>query len=130
MISLNLLTQEKKFNLGESPAAAPVQYTVGRLNVILPSSNPIESMAAAIYQIGNPLKFDPMNPIVSPDMDVSLVELNVHENEGEGYKTAIAKFKLMNKGDSPLAIPPSRPSLPAKTDSLIREPARTLRLRK
>ena len=33
------------------------------------------------------------------------MELHLHENPGEGYKTAVAKFKLTNTSTTPIATP-------------------------
>ena len=38
-------------------------------------------------------------------MDMSLVELGMSVNSDFGYKTIVAKYKLMNKGTSTLALP-------------------------
>lgn len=59
---------------------------------------------AASYLLGDKLTFN-NNANVNKNVDVSLVELHAHENDDLGYKTAIAKYKITNKGTNTIALP-------------------------
>ncbi|MFE5320403.1 hypothetical protein ACFQ88_16965 [Paenibacillus sp. NPDC056579] len=87
-----------------SGAAQPAGFDIGRLSITAPApaapSNPGPS-----YTIGQPISFDPLNQLVSTTTEVSLVELHMHDNAGEGYKSVVAKFKLANKSDMTVATP-------------------------
>jgi hypothetical protein len=101
LTSLNVLTPEKF-----SSAAGDISYNVGRLNILLPQAG--SGSAGSLldkYKLGTPMKLDAMNKIVHPEMEVSLVELHMQENDGDGFKTAVAKFKLVNNSDRPLPVP-------------------------
>jgi hypothetical protein len=62
-------------------------------------------VSASPYVIGQPMKFDPASSLIDPNLEVSVVELNAHTNDDNGYQTAIAKFKFVNKSSSTLALP-------------------------
>jgi hypothetical protein len=59
---------------------------------------------AAPYTLGTVLPFDTNNSIDS-NLEISLVELHMHDNEEFGYSTAIAKYKLSNKGTTAVPMP-------------------------
>lgn len=110
LLSLNLLTPEKFAQGGaaaggtaDGAAAGLVQYNVGRLNILLPA----QSLASTygLYTLGTPMVFDMRSELIHPNIDVSLVEFQMHENEEEGNNTVTAKVKLFNKSDRPLAVP-------------------------
>lgn len=56
------------------------------------------------YQMGTPLSLAP-NGLIDKNLEISLVELHMHENTDYGYKTAIAKYKITNKGNGTLPTP-------------------------
>ncbi|NOU67355.1 hypothetical protein GC096_25250 [Paenibacillus sp. LMG 31461] len=60
---------------------------------------------AAAYTIGKPITFNAQAKVIDKSTEVSLMELHLHENPGEGYKTAVAKFKLTNTSTTPVATP-------------------------
>jgi hypothetical protein len=60
--------------------------------------------SAQSYTLGEPLRFN-NNNLIDSNMDVSLVEMHMHENDDFGYKTVVAKYKLTNKGTSSLPVP-------------------------
>ncbi|WP_276353577.1 hypothetical protein [Cohnella caldifontis] len=77
---------------------------VGHVRIGLPQSG--SSLAGlSAYAFGSPIALDALNELVDKDVEVSLVELHMHENQGDGYKTAIAKFKLRNTGKEPAPLP-------------------------
>jgi len=62
------------------------------------------SAQAKPYQLGDPFELS-SNGLIDRNLDVSLVELHMHENAELGYKTAIAKYKFTNHSSGSLAIP-------------------------
>ncbi|MBE1443063.1 hypothetical protein [Paenibacillus sp. OAS669] len=103
--SLNLLTSES-FTQGQAAAgAAPAQvsYTVGRLSILLPTQTLGNQYEA--YALGNPMKFDSRSELIHPDIQVSVVEFHMYDDDEEGNKKVTAKFSLYNKSDRPIAIP-------------------------
>ncbi|WP_019533912.1 hypothetical protein [Paenibacillus ginsengihumi] len=56
------------------------------------------------YQYGQPLHL-PVGGIVEENLEVVLADLRLYENESTGYPTAVAKFKLTNRGDRSLPLP-------------------------
>ncbi|SFL38237.1 hypothetical protein SAMN03159341_105374 [Paenibacillus sp. 1_12] len=99
LLSLNLLTSES-FSSGASNV---VRYQVGRLNILLPSSD--DSQAYDAYSLGSPMRFDTRSELIHPDLQVSLVELHMNDNQDEGSKQVTAKFRLYNQSSRPLAVP-------------------------
>ncbi|MFD0682143.1 MULTISPECIES: hypothetical protein [unclassified Paenibacillus] len=101
--SLNVLTPEEFVGSNQTK----INYTIGRLNIQLPNNGIalgwIDQLEA--YDTNMPIRFDPLNSLIQPEVSVSLVELHMHQSEGDGYKTVIAKFKLNNSGESPLPVP-------------------------
>ena len=81
-----------------------IDYHIGRLSIDLPESRSIMS-GLDEYKYDTPIKFDLLNELINKDVQVSLMELHMHENGDDGYQTAIAKFKLRNDGKLPLPIP-------------------------
>ena len=75
----------------------------GKLAIVWPKEQGIS--AAAPYTIGQPITFDTLTKVVDKSTEVSLMELHLHENPGEGYQTAVAKFKLTNTSITPTATP-------------------------
>jgi hypothetical protein len=84
-----------------------INYSVGRLNITLPDdSNALRFMnPLAAYEWNKPIQFDPLYKLIQPEVDVSMVALHMHESAGGGIKTAVAKFKLLNRSDHPLPVP-------------------------
>ncbi|MCS7458974.1 hypothetical protein N0M98_02365 [Paenibacillus doosanensis] len=79
-------------------------FDVARLIIAAPTpSSP--SNTAGDYTIGSPIAVDPLNHLIDSKTEVSLVELHMHENEGEGFKSVVAKFKISNKSDMTVATP-------------------------
>ncbi|WP_028549839.1 hypothetical protein [Paenibacillus sp. UNC451MF] len=104
--SLNLVTNEtfKQLDAKGTPTVTP--FSIGRLNIAMPNGGQSDiSIEGTPYEYNTPFKFDSNTDAIDPNMDVSLVELHMHENEGEGYQTVIGKYKLTNHGDQPLPIP-------------------------
>jgi len=103
LTSLNVLTPEKFVTANQTV----IDYTVGRLNIALPESafRTQSGNRPEPYEPNQIIRFDPLNKMISPEIDVSMVELHMHEGEGAGYKTAIAKFKLHNRSYSPVPVP-------------------------
>ncbi|CAG7621628.1 hypothetical protein ACFQI7_05390 [Paenibacillus allorhizosphaerae] len=98
--SLNVLTPEVFAQAGVQQA---VKYTVGRLNLLLPSG--AANSAYEAYKLGTPMKFDERSELIHPNLEVSVVEIHMNENKDAGSQTVTAKFKLFNKTDRPMAVP-------------------------
>ncbi|MFC0213100.1 hypothetical protein ACFFK0_11635 [Paenibacillus chartarius] len=99
--SLNVLTTEQHVT---GDVSQP--FRIGRVNILLPAKEVAGVLPAGPkYEFGTPIAFDKLNKLIHPNLEVSLVELHVQENENDGYKTAIAKFKLLNKSDRNLPVP-------------------------
>jgi hypothetical protein len=84
-----------------------INYSIGRLNITLPDdSNALHFMNPLLpYEWDKPIQFDPLYKWIQPEIDVSMVALHIHESAGGGIKTAVAKFKLLNRSDHPLPVP-------------------------
>jgi hypothetical protein len=109
--SVNVLTTE---SFTQSDAAGVVKtsnFTIGKLNIGLPGTKSTGSG----YQYGAPIAFEKWNDVINQDLDVSLTELHVSENADQGSKLAFAKFKLTNKGLSPVPVPTFQTELSSPT---------------
>ncbi|MDF2963847.1 MAG: hypothetical protein K0S39_5582 [Paenibacillus sp.] len=85
-------------------SAKAVSYSVGRVKIALPGSlNEYEQTPA--YTLNSVMVFDSANDFIHPELDISMVEIGVHENEALGYRTAIAKFRLFNNSGLPMGLP-------------------------
>ncbi|MGO4276686.1 hypothetical protein AB4Z22_43835, partial [Paenibacillus sp. TAF58] len=90
-------------------------YRVGRVNILLPIGAATQGVIPAPeYVLGTPVKLDSTNKFVPSNVDVSLVELHVTNNEDDGFNTAVAKFKLTNNSDRPIPIPAIQTELVSK----------------
>ncbi|MBD0379229.1 hypothetical protein [Paenibacillus sedimenti] len=108
--SLNVVTPEK-FATGEGED----KYRVGRVNILLPNGAVTQGVIPAPdYKLGTPVKLDSTNKFVPSNVDVSLEELHITENEDDGFNTAVAKFKLTNNSDRPIPIPAIQTELVSK----------------
>jgi hypothetical protein len=83
-----------------------INYSIGQLSVTLPNDASAYRFKDQLqtYQWNLPIKFDPLNHVIQPEVSVSMVDLYMHESIG-GYKAAVAKFKLQNRSDRPMTIP-------------------------
>lgn len=63
------------------------------------------SDAVTNYRFGEPIRIDTLANAVDTRTEVTLMDFHIHENAEEGYKTAVAKFKLTNRSDLPVAAP-------------------------
>jgi len=91
-------------NFVAAAGSQPVVLATGKAAIAWPASTGSEVSAPA-YTIGTPIAFDNLTTVIDKKTQVSLMELTLHENPGEGYKTAVAKFKLTNTSDVPTATP-------------------------
>lgn len=104
--SLNVVTPESFFAAAGEGALIEESYRVGRVNILLPAGAATQGVIPApTYTLGTPVKLDSTNKFVPSNVDVSLVELHVTNNEDDGFNTAVAKFKLTNNSDRPIPIP-------------------------
>ncbi|WP_072330006.1 MULTISPECIES: hypothetical protein [unclassified Paenibacillus] len=84
-----------------------LDYTIGRTVIDLQDvdgkKHEVQKLQA--YQPGSAIEFDPLSKLIRQGVEISLVELHMHGAEGDGYQTVVAKFKLRNKLESPIALP-------------------------
>lgn len=113
--SLNVVSPESFFAAMGEGNLQEVTYRVGRANILLPVGAATQGVIPApAYTLGTPVKLDSTNKFVPSNVDVSLVELHVTNNEDDGFNTAIAKFKLTNNSDRPIPIPAIQTELVSK----------------
>jgi hypothetical protein len=106
-ISLNrlvVMTPERFTSMDASGGANQAVFYVGHSFIGMPSNN-LASIGLKNYTYGTPIVFDSQNELMDKKVQVSLVELHMHDNQGDGYKTAVAKFKLHNTGKLPVPLP-------------------------
>ncbi|CAN7714487.1 hypothetical protein LJR153_005910 [Paenibacillus sp. LjRoot153] len=84
-----------------------ISYTIGRLMINLVGAtnstrllNPVGS-----YELNKPIQFDPISQLIRSDIEVSMVDLNMSESAGGGFKSVVAKFKLLNKSGDSVPVP-------------------------
>lgn len=100
-----LLTTES-FKQPNNSAAAPYTYTVGRITLQLPKEGQeLDNIPATPYTMNTPIAFDPLSTAVLPEIAVSAVDLQMYDNNGEGYQTAILRMKFANNSDKPIPVP-------------------------
>jgi hypothetical protein len=102
--SLNVLALEPFAAADASGQSKSATFGIGKLNISLAGSSADQANAGQ-YEYGTPISFEPYNKFVNPDLQVSLVELHATNSEENGYRTALAKFKLENKSDKPIPVP-------------------------
>ncbi|NEW08680.1 hypothetical protein GK047_22035 [Paenibacillus sp. SYP-B3998] len=81
-----------------------ITLATGKVAIAWPKGEQ-SNTGAPVYTIGTPIAFDALTTVVDKKTQVSLMELHMHENPGEGYQTAVAKFKLTNTSDVPTTAP-------------------------
>lgn len=109
----NVLTTESFQSRSAAGGLLTTAYAVGRVTISL-QENGAAAGTAAPYVMGTSIALDPLNHYVHPDLAVSLVELNTHESDDDGYKTIIGKFELANNSGKPVALPAFQTELAAK----------------
>ncbi|WP_282936407.1 hypothetical protein [Paenibacillus sp. RC67] len=105
--SFTISTMETYKVPNRTDASANISYKLGRLSIQLPEGNLTDkdTTEPAPYTMNTPLRIDPINNSVNPDISVSVVDMQTYENEGMGYQTGIVKMKFNNKSDKPLPVP-------------------------
>ncbi|WP_248925193.1 hypothetical protein [Paenibacillus hamazuiensis] len=83
---------------------APLTYYTGSIGFQLPAADNA-AVSLPPYELGQQIAIDPVSQAVSPQLAASLVSIEWFENEGQSYKTVIAKLKFTNQSDSPLPLP-------------------------
>ncbi|TBL79996.1 hypothetical protein [Paenibacillus thalictri] len=84
--------------------AQPLTYYTGEVGFHLPAAGAVAEALPA-YTLGSPITFDSISKAVSPQLTSSLLGIEWFENEGQSYKTAIAKLKYTNSSESPVPVP-------------------------
>ncbi|MFC0215113.1 hypothetical protein ACFFK0_22205 [Paenibacillus chartarius] len=87
---------------GAGPGTGAGVLSIGRISF----DKPAESAAVSTeWKLGERIALDPMNKLIHPGMEVSLVELHVAKNEEDSYQTGIVKLRLANGSGTTLAAP-------------------------
>ncbi|CAM3644405.1 hypothetical protein COLU111180_00955 [Cohnella lubricantis] len=100
LMRLNVLIPERFID----EAGRSTSYSIGRLSIQLPQSAALRNPAAA-YTFDTPIQFDNENKRIREEIDVSLADLQLYKGEGNGYKIAVAKFKINNRGSLSVPLP-------------------------
>lgn len=84
-----------------------ISYTIGRLMINLIGATNSTRLMSPIgsYELNKPIKFDPISELIRSDIEVSMVDLNMSESAGGGFKAVVAKFKLLNKSGDSVPVP-------------------------
>ncbi|MBP1967039.1 hypothetical protein [Paenibacillus aceris] len=101
--SLSVLTPEDF--VGDDKAHT--NYLIGRLTITPPGANDVRFFMNQLppYELNKPIQFDPLTKLIRPEINVSMSDLRIYESAGGGFKAAVAKFKLLNKSESPQQVP-------------------------
>ncbi len=106
---LTVVTPESHTELSSGGAPKTTQYTVGRLDIALPDAGAVTRSFP--YKLGDNIPLQKFSPLIPEGINTSLVELSIHESQGVGYKTVVAKVKLENGNTQPVPIPPFQAEL-------------------
>ncbi|MCI3921365.1 hypothetical protein MO973_24670 [Paenibacillus sp. TRM 82003] len=82
-----------------------MSYNVGRVSLALPTQ-PTSTFVVPKYELGQSVNVSQFSDMIPENVGVALVEMSMHETEGAGYQTVVAKFRVDNTGDKALPIPP------------------------
>lgn len=96
-----VLTPESFLKPGQTTT---LRYYTGRIGFALPAGGSTSNTAPA-YQMGTPIDVDRLSQAINPQLQVALQELEWFENDGQSYKTGVAKLKFTNRGTNPIAVP-------------------------
>ncbi|TBL76284.1 hypothetical protein [Paenibacillus thalictri] len=69
------------------------------------ASSPAAMVNAPFYTLGDRMALNASNSLIDKNLDVSIVELNAHTNDENGFQTVVAKFKFTNKSSDTLSLP-------------------------
>lgn len=93
----------ERFVPGEG--GAPVDYTVGRLEIAFPANSFLARSIAVPYDLKDPIRLDPIYTRTGAELEAEIVELHRFGGAGDGYQTAWAKLRLTNLHDRPIPVP-------------------------
>lgn len=99
--SLTVITPES-FATAEG---TEIPYGIGQLQVQVPATVSSPTLRRQTYQLGRAISFDAASGLSGSDIDISLVEIQRFEQAGDGYQTAIAKFRMTNRGSRTVPLP-------------------------
>jgi hypothetical protein len=83
---------------------SPMTYLVGGVGFRAPETA-TEAVSLPAYDLGSRIAIDELSHAVSPQMAVSLASMDWFQNEGQSYRTAVAKVKFTNTGATPVPVP-------------------------
>ncbi|AEI46204.1 hypothetical protein [Paenibacillus mucilaginosus] len=98
--SLYVMTPESFLKQGQP---APLTYWTGRLAFQPQASQNYARLP--VIKAGETIAVDPHSQAVNPQLGVTLQSLQWFENEGQQFKTAVAKIKFANGSTSPVPLP-------------------------
>lgn len=103
MKSLSVLTPEDF--VGDDKTHT--NYLIGRLTITPPGADDMRFFMNQLpsYELNKPIQFDPLTKLIRPEINVSMSDLRIYESAGGGFKAVVAKFKLLNKSESPQQVP-------------------------
>ncbi|KRE97059.1 hypothetical protein ASG89_29810 [Paenibacillus sp. Soil766] len=84
-----------------------ITYTIGRLmiNLVGATNSTRLPSPSGTYELNKPIQFDPISQLIQSDIEVSMVDLNMSESAGGGFKSVVAKFKMLNKSGDSVPVP-------------------------
>ncbi|OUM95708.1 MAG: hypothetical protein A9Z00_11095 [Thermobacillus sp. ZCTH02-B1] len=88
-----------------SDASGTVRYEAGRLQIKPPAASEAQQIQT-VYSLFNPIRVtSTFRPNLAKEVDISLAEVYRFEQAGDGYLTAVAKFRLLNRSRVTVAVP-------------------------
>lgn len=86
-------------------ASGTIEYEAGRLQIKPPARQAAQSVQNE-YRLFQTIRIaSTLQPNLAREVDVSLAELQRFEQTGDGYLTATAKFRLMNRSGVSVPVP-------------------------
>lgn len=83
-----------------------IDYEAGRVQIQAPKDGSSTQAVQAVYRFLSPIRIQStIHPELAADVEISLAELHQFEQSGDGYQTAVAKFRLINRSNAPLPLP-------------------------
>ena len=86
-------------------ASGTVTYEAGRLQIKPPSRRDAQNVQSS-YKLFDPIRVSStLRPNLANEVEIALAETNRFEQTGDGFLTAVAKFRLVNRSGVSVAVP-------------------------
>jgi len=86
-------------------ASGTIRYEAGRLQIKAPA-HPDTQTVQSSYDLLDPIRVSStLRPNLANEVDIALAEVRRFEQAGDGFLTAVAKFRLVNRSGVSVAIP-------------------------